>query len=161
MRIGFIKNRNGDSVIFDRSRIERAIEKAAEAAKIDSLSFIEPLTDEVIKALKEQLDHQERIIDVEEIQDMVEDKLMELGYYEIAKKYIIYREIRAREREEKKAKAQEKLEENKLKITKTNGKKEAFDIEKIKETYKRVSFGLNRKCKFEELEFSLKKYIVD
>ena len=34
-------------------------------------------------------------------------------------------------------------------------------IEKIKNTYKRVSFGLARACKFEELQESLTKYIID
>jgi hypothetical protein len=34
-------------------------------------------------------------------------------------------------------------------------------MEKVKETYKRVSYGLARKCKFEELEDSLKKYVVE
>jgi anaerobic ribonucleoside-triphosphate reductase len=96
------------------------MEKAAEAANISDLSFIEPLTENIINSLLDNLDHQERIIDIEEIQDMVEDKLMEFGHYEIAKKYIIYREKRAKEREEKIAKIQEKFEERKLKVTKSN-----------------------------------------
>jgi hypothetical protein len=32
---------------------------------------------------------------------------------------------------------------------------------KVKETYKRVSYKLARKCSFEVLEDSLKKYIVE
>jgi ribonucleoside-diphosphate reductase alpha chain len=92
---------------------------------------------------------------------VVEEKLMEFGQYDIAKKYILYREQRRKEREARKAQVQEKLEENRLEITKADGKKETFDREKIKSTYKRVSFGLHRKCKFETLEESLKKYIVD
>ncbi len=40
-------------------------------------------------------------------------------------------------------------------------KKESFDIEKIKKTYKIVSYGLARKCRFEEIADSLKKYIVE
>ncbi|MDR0772560.1 MAG: hypothetical protein LBF15_06230 [Candidatus Peribacteria bacterium] len=57
--------------------MERAIEKAAEAAGVKGFSFIEQLTQDIINGLLENLDHQERIIGIEEIQDMVEDKLME------------------------------------------------------------------------------------
>jgi ribonucleoside-diphosphate reductase alpha chain len=56
---------------------------------------------------------------------------------------------------------QEKLKQNELEITKSDGSKELFDIEKIRNTYKRVSFGLARTCKFEELEASLNKYVVE
>jgi ribonucleoside-diphosphate reductase alpha chain len=56
---------------------------------------------------------------------------------------------------------QEKLKQNELEITKSDGSKELFNIEKIRETYKRVSFGLARTCKFEELEASLNKYVVE
>jgi len=103
----------------------------------------------------------EKVLVIEDIQDIVENKLMEFGYFDIAKKYIIYREKRAFERSIKKQEIQEKLSQNTLEITKSNGEKEYFDREKIKNTYKRVSFGLARRCKFEDLEDSLNKYIVD
>jgi ribonucleoside-diphosphate reductase alpha chain len=159
--IKFIKTREGDDVAFDRSRIERAIERAAEAANTQTFDFIESLTDEIIHRLWEKYHQQEHLIDVETIQDMVEEKLMECGHYDIAKIYILYREKRRKEREKRKAKVQTKLEEHSLEITKSNGEKEIFDREKVKNTYKRVSFGLHRKCKFETLETSLKKYLVD
>jgi ribonucleoside-diphosphate reductase alpha chain len=79
----------------------------------------------------------------------------------VAKAFIIYRNERAIRREEKREKAEKMLENKKLKITKANGEKEVFDLEKIRETYKRVSYGLARICKFEELEESLRKYIVE
>ena len=53
------------------------------------------------------------------------------------------------------------MKQNALEITKSDGSKEIFDIEKVRNTYKRVSFGLARACKFEELEESLNKYIVE
>lgn len=163
MKIKFIKNREWDLVPFDRTRIERAVEKAAEVAGRSNFSFVDELTDEIIETLKTSLidTDNESVLTIEEIQDVVENKLMEFGYFDIAKKYIIYREKRAFERSIKKQEIQEKLSQNTLEITKSNGEKEYFDREKVKNTYKRVSFGLARTCKFEELESSLNKYIVE
>lgn len=163
MKIKFIKNRDGDLVPFDRSRIERAVEKAAEVAKYSDFSFVDELTDNIIDTLKTTLVEadNEKVLTIEEIQDVVENKLMEFWYFDIAKKYIIYREKRAFERDIRKKEIQEKLSQNTLEVTKSNGEKEYYDIEKIKETYKRVSFWLARVCKFEELESALSKYLVD
>jgi len=86
---------------------------------------------------------------------------MDSQYKDIAKHYILYRADRARDRRKKREETEKKIEKNTLKIIKANGKKEIFDREKIRETYKRVSYKLARQCKFEELEDSLKKYIVD
>lgn len=163
MKIKFIKNRDGDLVPFDRTRIERAVEKAWEVANYSDFSFIDSIVDNIIESLKENLvnSDNEKVLTIEEIQDVVENKLMEFGYFDIAKKYIIYREKRAFERDVRKKEIQEKLLQNTLEVTKSNWEKEYYDIEKIKETYKRVSFGLARVCKFEELEGALSKYLVD
>jgi ribonucleoside-diphosphate reductase alpha chain len=86
---------------------------------------------------------------------------MESGYFDIAKAYIIYRADRQKLREKSKEKAQEKLEKKTLQIIKSDGRKQTFDIEKIKDTYKKISYGLARKCPLEDLEESLRKYIVE
>ena len=86
---------------------------------------------------------------------------MDSEYKDIAKHYIIYRAEQSRKREKKREEVEKKIEKNTLKVIKTNGKKQIFDREKIRETYKRVSYKLARQCKFEELEDSLKKYVVD
>jgi ribonucleoside-diphosphate reductase alpha chain len=98
---------------------------------------------------------------VEETQDEVEKVLMSEWYFDVGKHFIIYRSERNRKREKTKEKIEKKLESNKLKIKKSNWKTEDFDIEKIRETYKKVSYKLARICKFETLEESLKKYIVE
>ena len=103
----------------------------------------------------------EEFITVEFIKDMVERELMESGNFDIMKHFIIYRNDRIQERVKQKEKVEKKLESQTLKIVKSNGKKEAFDIEKIRNTYKKVSYKLARKCSFEELAESLKKYIVE
>lgn len=163
MKINVIKTRDGNLVPYDRSRIERAIEKAAEKLGHNDLSFIEDIVDVLEKyfiwvIMKSDGDF---VLDIEYIQDSVEKNLMELWYFDIAKQYIIYRNERSKLREESKEKADKKFEKKTLKIIKSNWDKEVFDIEKIKNTYKRVNFKLARSCKFEELEDSLKKYIIE
>lgn len=83
--------RDGTTVDFDRTKIIIALEKANDAV------------DECDKISKEQIEniadfvadtHKKRML-VEDIQDTVEEKLMELGCYNLMKAYIIYRYNRA------------------------------------------------------------------
>lgn len=163
MKIKTIQTRNWDFLPFDRTRIERAIEKAAHAINKIDLSFIDRVVDLVIEKLIENLNqvNSEYIVSVEWVQDIVEKQLMNVWEYDVAKAYIIYRNKRIKQREEEKQRLLKKIESNSLKIIKSNWKKELFSIEKIRNTYARVSFWLARICKFEELEDSLKKYIVE
>lgn len=83
-----VKKRDGNIVDFDISKIIEAIsganqdvkgrEKASIANKKEIAKFVQDIDKDVIS--------------VEEIQDIVEKKLMELGKFELAKQYIIYRE---------------------------------------------------------------------
>jgi ribonucleoside-diphosphate reductase alpha chain len=163
MEIKVIKTREWDLIPFDRTRIERVIEKATESVWAPNSSFVDNITDSVLEKLSNFLIDSDgsEFITVEFIQDTVERELMESGHFEVTKNFIIYRNERIKERKRQKEKVEKKLESQKLKIIKSNGKKEAFDIEKVRETYKRVSYKLARKCSFEELASSLKKYIVE
>ena len=163
MAIKFIKTRDGDLVAFDRSRIENVIEKAATSIwKID-LSFVEDVTDKILERLEWKLIKKDKkeLLQIEEIQDEVEIVLMKEEYFDIMKHFIIYRADKQRKREKQREKLEKKLEQKTLKIIKSTWEKEDFDISKVKETYKRVSYKLARKCNFETLEESLKKYIVE
>ncbi len=163
MKIKVIKTRDWDLVPFDKTRIERAIERACESLGMKDFSFIDDVANDIVDTLTSSLvaSDNEKVLEIEEIQDVVENKLMEFGYFEVAKAYIIYRQERKIERKKMLQESQEKLKQNELEITKSDGSKELFNIEKIRDTYKRVSFGLARTCKFEELEASLSKYIVE
>lgn len=79
--------RNGTEVNFDRSRISRAIAGAnAECGLKLSYSYIDSIIDEIIN----NLERFNRSVSVEEIQDLVEDKLMDADH-EVAQHYIRYR----------------------------------------------------------------------
>ena len=83
--------RDGRVVDYDKSKIKIAVEKAnTEVTKKEKASI------EDIKTITEYIEElgKKRIL-VEDIQDIIEAKLMELGKYELAKKYIVYRYTRA------------------------------------------------------------------
>ncbi|MBR0428285.1 MAG: anaerobic ribonucleoside-triphosphate reductase [Clostridia bacterium] len=83
--------RDGRVVDYDKSKIKIAVEKAnTEVTKKENAST------EDIKTITEYIEElgKKRIL-VEDIQDIIEAKLMELGKYELAKKYIVYRYTRA------------------------------------------------------------------
>ena len=83
--------RDGRVVDYDKSKIKIAIEKAnTEVTKKEKASK------EDIKTVTEYIEElgKKRIL-VEDIQDIIEAKLMELGKYELAKRYIVYRYTRA------------------------------------------------------------------
>ncbi len=86
-----VVKRDGRSVEFDSQKIRVAINKAnAEVSKKDRATIKD--IDAVIEYIESE--DKKRIL-VEDIQDIVEHKLMERGRYELAKKYIIYRYSRA------------------------------------------------------------------
>jgi len=144
MWVKVIKTRDGELVPFDVTRIERAIEKAAESIKHKDIAFVEGMAEKIVTHFENTNSESEdnSLMSVEEIQDAVETELMNQKYFDIAKAFILYRANRIKLRAEQKEILEKKIEKHSLKITKTNGKKEAFNIEKVKETYKRVSFGL-------------------
>ena len=83
--------RNGTIVDYDPSKIKIAISKANA-----ELSEKERATKQEIKAILDYIDGLKRPrLLVEDIQDIIEEKLMSFGHYELAKKYIIYRYNRA------------------------------------------------------------------
>ena len=85
-----IIKRSGQEVAFDVTKIENAIRKASQA-----VDYKDALSEGRIKLIAEEVagvcEARDRAMTVEEIQDVVENKIMEMGSHEIAKKYIVYR----------------------------------------------------------------------
>lgn len=101
-----VKKREGSTVEFDERRISNAIESAFRSvANIPAIEDIpkemeqnrDLVTDLVIRKLFERASL-EKLLEVEAIQDVVEEALMEGGFLEVAKSYIVYRDRRAQER---------------------------------------------------------------
>jgi uridine kinase len=98
----YVIKRNGAKVPFTPSRITNAIYRAAVAVGGRDKSTAEDLTLKVISYLENTLP-KDRIPSVEEIQDAVEKMLIENGHARVAKAYILYRDERARLRQQRDA----------------------------------------------------------
>ncbi len=88
-----IIKRNGSEMPFDITKIVAAITKANDVVREE-----EQLTPIQIRRISESVElaceKLSRSVAVEEIQDLVEDKIMAHGAFEVAKKYITYRYTR-------------------------------------------------------------------
>ena len=85
-----IVKRDGHIVDYDRSKIEIAIKKANNEVKSKERATEEEI-EEIIQYIEEL--NKKRML-VEDIQDIIEEKLMEFDRYLLAKKYITYRYTR-------------------------------------------------------------------
>ena len=83
--------RDGRAVDYNRDKIITAIKKANKEVRPKERAKKEEIKE--ITNYIEELD-KKRIL-VEDIQDIIEEKLMSIEKYELAKKYIVYRYTRA------------------------------------------------------------------
>lgn len=89
-----IIKRNGAEVLFDQTKITAAIEKANnEVVGKDRLSDED--IDNITNNVKYQCEKMKRALNVEEIQNLVENEIMKLNAFAVARKYITYRYMRA------------------------------------------------------------------
>ena len=134
----YVTKRNGEKVSFDSMRIKKAVEKAWIAADypVESDQF-ERVNEDIINEVHTIF--KDSSIGVEDIQDIVEKNLVNHGLYEISKRYILYREKRAKIRDEKKKTVVEKAEQGLLKLRKKSGDLVSFDKEKVMSTLTRAA----------------------
>ncbi|MEM3080003.1 MAG: adenosylcobalamin-dependent ribonucleoside-diphosphate reductase, partial [Thermoproteota archaeon] len=88
-----VQKRDGRIVDFEPDKITNAIRKAFAAVKGGDEGVVSRLTDKVVQLLSERF--KEQIPGVEDVQDIVEEVLIDEGYADVAKAYILYREKRA------------------------------------------------------------------
>ncbi|HAW50155.1 TPA: ribonucleoside triphosphate reductase [bacterium] len=96
--IKYIRKRDGRLVLFNSEKITEAIFKATKAVGEPDRKKAENTTRHVVAALS-VIYKDERIPTVENVQDLVEKMLIEDGYADVAKAYILYREQHAKLRE--------------------------------------------------------------
>lgn len=102
----FVIRRNGAVTPFDASKIAIAVTKAflaveggTAAASRRVHDSVAEVTAQVVSAVTRRVDAQ-RAIHIEDIQDQVELALMRGGHHKVARAYVLYREERAKEREQ-------------------------------------------------------------
>ena len=130
-----IKKRNGTIADFNQAKIITAVE----GAFLDVLN--DPHEEEaqaigglVASAVTLRYAGTAAIPSVEEVQDLVERALMERGFFNVAKSYIIYRYEHAKIREEKQEAVVKKIEERGLLIMNRAGEREIFSIDRVTRT---------------------------
>jgi ribonucleoside-diphosphate reductase alpha chain len=117
-----VKKRDGSIVPFNAEKIRYAVERAAFEVRQDkktAAAIAAQVTQAVLKQLAAQ--YQGRVPNVEAIQDTIEKTLMDAGYVEIARAYILYRQRRTEIRLAKSALGQKddlKLPINALEVLK-------------------------------------------
>ncbi len=141
-KIKSIRKRNGQVVDFEPEKIQIAINKAFLAVTGQANAAMALTVTEQVVADLEKRFNQDTVPFVEDIQDVVENNLMEKGFFTVAKSYIIYRYEHAKQRAEVKAQVLEKIEHNDLTIIKRSGQAEKFSFKKLLNSMKWAAQGL-------------------
>ena len=99
MEIEKIKKRSGEIESYNIDKIVRAVYKGLESVWNKNLNDAKKVAQKVNEYLEKECEEKNECIPtVEHIQDVVERTLMELGFYDAAKSYILYRESKIKER---------------------------------------------------------------
>ena len=144
-----IRKRDGRMDVFQDSRIYRAIEKAFKAATDLDEALALPESDQQNAQRIADSVSQEVVgfavrggnLDVEWIQDVVEQQLMSEGFYNVARRYILYRE----ERKKARVLADDGTPQGpvKMTVTKPDGSIEKLDPERIRKIVYEACKGLD------------------
>jgi len=149
-----IQKRTGKIVEFDQSRIIDAISKAVESLeeyKLPEQNLVNNLTEQIVSEIEEHFFKVDKIPSVEDVQNLVEEKLVEADCFEVAKSFIIYRAQRTKLRAHKRIYELEILDPNKSKVTKSSGELDIYSEAKLKNAWSIAAKGLQEECTFEEL----------
>ena len=148
--IAKIITRDKSVVDFYPDKITTAIRKAfIEVRKTVDENILVALTAAVVKELEQRFP--EATPSVEHLQDLVEKHLMQSGYFDVAKAYILYRYEHAKERAAKKQENIEKIEHNALTVTKRSGKKELFSMDKLRASLMHAARGFEKEVNVEAI----------
>jgi ribonucleoside-diphosphate reductase alpha chain len=158
-----IKTRDNFLVPFNKKRIERAIKQACKSVNETNYDCLPDLMNSIIKNLENECNScsPKSIPTVENIQDTIEKELVRANKYEVAKAYILYREKHKQERATKHAKLVEQFEQDSLMVIKSNGKKEVFNVTKIKKVFDRAAIGYEKHCTFSTFIEAFKKNLAE
>ena len=88
-----IIKRSGAEAVFDRAKITAAVTKANESVS-QSKRLTKKQIEQIGDNVAEIAANRKRALNVEEIQDIVENEIMDLKAFEVARKYITYRYTR-------------------------------------------------------------------
>ena len=155
-----IRKRNGQIVEFDRIRIQNAISKAFFATnnKPEEMAA-SSITDDVVGAL--ELVDKGGILSVENIQDIVEQKIAAHGYFEVSKAYILYRKDHEKYRNEKRDILIKQLERGDINVISRSGVSKPFKSAEIEKFIHNSCRGKEKLVQVEEIIQETKSFMYD
>jgi ribonucleoside-diphosphate reductase alpha chain len=153
-----VMKRNGTKVPFDSEKIVVAMRKAfaAENTSVDD-STLRQMADRVVAKLQAFYEGKTDLPTVERVQDVVEETLMERGYFVVAKAYILYR---FKQTEERKDEVVARIEENKLMIKTAKGQ-EQFSREQMHAYISQFTKGLEADIDIDSIITQLEREVYD
>lgn len=153
-----VTKRNGTKVPFDPEKIVVAMRKAfaAESTSSDDQT-LRQMTDRVVAKLQAMYEGKEEFPTVERVQDLVEETLMERGYFGVAKAYILYRFMQAEERKDEIVK---EIEENRLMIKTTKGE-EQFSRDQMHTYITQFTKGIESEIDIDSIINQLEREVYD
>ena len=83
--------RNGTEVLFDKNKIKIAVSKANKECEEDFRRLSESQIEAISEIVEKECEFIGRACNIEEIQNMVEQNIMNMRAYEVARLYIKYR----------------------------------------------------------------------
>ena len=136
-----IRKRNGTVVDFNPAKITLAMEKAmlAVLGRADQ-DILKELTAKAVRLMEDRYGSR-GLPEVEGVQDIAEKCLMEGGFHEVVKAYILYRERHRELREERQRKALQKIRERSLYVIKRNGERQLFDEHRLRSFFLKALAG--------------------
>lgn len=159
-----IRKRNGQITAFDANKIVIAVKKAffavtGDAHEVDAEAIAEFVVGDLRERMK--LSEGEYVPSVEEVQDLVEVGIMQRGFFDVAKAYIIYRFEHAKVREHEQEAVKEKIERSELLVKNTNGSTELFSISKVRKAFEHAARGYGGVVAIDEMLEQLRAEVYD
>ena len=159
-RIQQVKKRDGRVVDFEPHRIENAIQQASIATNSHLPDLIiNDITRLIIEETEEKFI--DKVPGVEDIQDVVEQKLVENNFFDVAKAYILYRREREEIRRLETLDNADKTEENWINVKKRDGSLKEFDNEEIRNTLKKFSKDIDATLNLNSIVENCRKNAYD
>ena len=154
-----IIKRNGMVVPFDPTKIVVVMKKAfaAEQVPVDDAA-LEQMTGRVVASLSALCDGKENCPTVEQVQDLVENTLMERGYFSVAKAYILYR---FKQSEERKQEVVKEIEEQRLMVVRSDSSIEQFSREKMRAYVSEFITGYEKEIDVEDITMQVEREVYD
>ena len=142
--------RNGKVVAFEEDKIKVAVTKAFLAMESGNAAASErihtkvnDITGDIVEVFNRRMPSG-GTLHIEEIQDQVELQLMRNEEYQVARKYILYREERAQERTKKEPVQAIELDNlPEIEVTKRDGTRVPLDISRLSEVVSHACEGLS------------------